>query len=461
MRTQSVLLSGVALGALIALSCGASADAATKKHHKAAPAASSTESEIQDLEAKVQFLTDRLDEQAAVSRDALTQLKIAQDSAAQAKAAAASAVATANADDATIKTLPTEVKKEVAADAPKPNWASNTTLGATVYADLSNIHQTPAPNKLNGTGVDIKRAYVAVDHTFNSIYSANLTVDLAPNGIILNGGTFGTGTLQGSEAIKYAYVQAKYMPELVVQVGAQKNPWIPFVEDVYGYRFVDKTISDQNKFGNSSDWGANVHGDLINGMVQYSFSAEDGAGYKNPTRSNTMDFEGRVNVNYMGFVAAVGGASGQEANNIQTVPVTAHQTATRENALLAYTNSQLRLGVEYLQATNWKRVTATTSDKSQGYSLFGSYIFVPQWSVFGRYDSLNPSQTLASSERYNLYNIGLNYEPVKTVDLALVYKHENISHAPVGGYADGTTTLAPLGGAANYDEFGLFSQIKF
>ena len=141
MRTQSILLSGAAIGALIALSCGMPADAAAK-HHKAA-ATASKQSELEELEAKVQFLTDRLDEQAAVTRDQMAQLKAAQDAAAQAKASAAAAVATANADDATIKTLPTEVKKEVAASAPKPNWSNNTTIGATLYTDVSNISQRP------------------------------------------------------------------------------------------------------------------------------------------------------------------------------------------------------------------------------------------------------------------------------------------------------------------------------
>ena len=334
-------------------------------------------------------------------------------------------------------------------------------MGATVFADVSNISQTPTPNKINGTGGDIKRGYISIDHAFNNIYSANLTVDLAPNGIILNGGTFGTGTQQGGKLIKYAYVQAKYFDELVLQAGAEKTPWISFIEDIYGYRFVDKVFVDQNKFGNSSDYGLNAHGDIAHGLVQYSVAAEDGAGYKNPVRSKALDIEGRVNVNYMGFVAAIGGYSGQLSSGIQTIPVTAHQTATREDALLAYTNSQLRLGLEYLQSTDWKVVTKTTPDKSQGYSVFGSYIFIPQWSVFGRYDLLSPSQTIAPSERYTLANFGINYEPVKTVDLALVYKHETISGAPVGGYTDFTTVLAPLGGAATYNEFGLFTQFKF
>ena len=461
MRTQSILLSGAAIGALIALACGAPADAATTKHHKAAPAASKTQAEIDELEAKVQFLTDRLDQQAAVSRDEAAQLQAAQAAVAQARAAAAAAQAAAQSDDAKIQTLPAEVKSEVAANAPKPNWASNTTVGATVFADTSNISQTPTPNKINGTGADIKRGYISIDHVFNSIYSANLTVDLAPNGIILNGGTFGTGTEQGGETVKYAYVQAKYFDELVLQAGAEKTPWIPFVEDIYGYRFVDKVFADQNKLGNSADYGLNAHGDIAGGLVQYSVSAEDGAGYKEPSRSTTMDYEGRVNVNYMGFIAAIGGYSGQLSSNIQATPAVGFQTATREDALLAYVNGPIRVGAEYLQQTDWKVVTKKTPDKGQGYSVFGSYMFIPQWSLFGRYDALSPSQTLASSERYSLANFELNYEPVKQVDLALVYKHETITGAPVGGYTDFTTVLAPLGGAGTYNEFGLFTQFKF
>lgn len=119
MRTQSILLSGAAIGALIALSCGLPADAATTKHHKAAPAVSKTQAEIEELEAKVQFLTERLDQQAAVSRDEAAQLQAAQAAVAQAKASAAAAVATANADNASIQTIPTQVSTAVAAVKPK------------------------------------------------------------------------------------------------------------------------------------------------------------------------------------------------------------------------------------------------------------------------------------------------------------------------------------------------------
>jgi hypothetical protein len=459
MKTKNSLLGSAALAVLLAGSLGVSANAAAKKHRAAAPAASAAE--VDDLKAKVDFLTERLDEQAAVTRQALADLRAAQATAAQAQVTAATAQATANADATKIDTIPVAIKTAVAANAPKPSWADNTKFGTTVFADLSNISQSPTPSKVNGTGADIKRAYVSLDHTFNSIYSANLTFDLAPNGIVLNGGAFGAGTLQGSEAIKYAYVQAKFANELVVQAGSEQMPWIPFVENIYGYRFVDKVFVDQNKYGNSADWGLNAHGDLVKGLISYSVSVVDGAGYKNPVRSKTMDWEGRVNLNYQGFVAAIGGYSGQEGNNIQSVPTTALQTATRFDALLAYVKGPIRLGVEYMDATNWKVTTKVTPDKAQGYSAFASYALNPKWSVFGRYDAQDPSKTLAPSEKYAYYNIGINFEPVKTIDLALVYKHEDISHAPLGGYADGTTTLGPAGGSGKYDEIGIFTQVKY
>ncbi|HUO22554.1 MAG TPA: hypothetical protein VMU59_08575 [Caulobacteraceae bacterium] len=119
MRTRSILLGSAAFGMLMTLSWGASADAATKKHHAKPAAQSETQKEIEDLEAKVQFLTDRLDEQAAVSRDAQAKLAAAQASAAQANATASTAAATASADAAKILTIPTQVQTAVAKAAPK------------------------------------------------------------------------------------------------------------------------------------------------------------------------------------------------------------------------------------------------------------------------------------------------------------------------------------------------------
>ena len=468
MQKRCALLSGAALGVLFAGAFGATAQAAPRHHHATAAAAvdTVTQEKIESLTSAVSTLESRLnDETAARQADEAR----AQAAEAKADAAEADAQATRSELQAQIQTIPTDVQTAVAAVKPKSSWTDGTKVSATVFTDVSNINQTPTPNKINGTGADIKRAYLIIDHQFSPIYSAELAIDFAPNGIILNGGTFGSGTLMGSEAIKYAYVQAKYADEFILQGGAEKTPWIPFVEDLYGYRYIDKVMIDQNKFGNSSDWGVNAHGDLGKGLFDYSVSVVDGAGYKNPTRSQQMDVEARANFNWNGFVLAGGGYWGKLGNDIQTAPPTAPpapQTATRYDVLLAYTNSQIRAGVEYFNATDWKVVPKLTPDQAQGWSVFGSYNVTPQWAVFGRYDGLDPSMKLARMERYNYYNIGVSYEPVKTVDIALVYKHEDIAHAPTGGYSDGTTVLAPtsngvLRTSGGFNEVGIYTQFKF
>ena len=458
MQRKITLLGGVALGAVLALSLGAQAQAKPMKHHHMAAAA---HAEGRDLGAEVEALRARLDAEEAAHQQDQAAIAAAQSEAAAARADADAARAQVASQ---IQTLPGVVAEDISKKMPKPNWSSNTTVGATVFADLTNISQSPTPNSKNGTGADIKRAYLSVDHKFNDVWSANLTADFAPNGIDSQPVAAPPGGgVQGAEVLKKAYIQAKVLGDaLVIRGGTADMPWIPFVEGVYGYRFVEKVITDYNKIGNSADTGINANGVLADGHVGYSVSVVDGAGYKNPVRSKGMDVEGRLNVNWDGFIAAVGGYTGKESKDYQVNPALTFHTANREDALIAFKNTQFTLGLEYFNENNWNQVTSTSADKGDGYSAFGSFNLTPQFSVFGRYDTEKPSQTLHSAEKLNYFNIGVNYEPVKVIDLALVYKHDEIKNAPVGGYsADPNTTLAPLGGNGHYDEVGLFAQYKF
>jgi hypothetical protein len=127
MRIKSSLLSGVAVGVLFAAGAGVAAQAQTttteapaKKpvHKKAAhaPVANQTQQQIDELRQQVQFLKDRLDEQATVNSQSQVQLQQAQAAAA---AAQAQATATAQAAQAQIQTIPAQVETAVAANKPK------------------------------------------------------------------------------------------------------------------------------------------------------------------------------------------------------------------------------------------------------------------------------------------------------------------------------------------------------
>jgi hypothetical protein len=272
--------------------------------------------------------------------------------------------------------------------------------------------------------------------------------------------------------LKKAYLQAKYDDRLTVRVGAADMPWIPYVEDLYGFRFVDKTVTE-NRFtvANSADWGVHTFG-KFGPWVSYAVSAVNGGGYRNPTRTAGMDYEARLSAkvptSYGNWSVAIGGYQGKLGKQVVVAPTAAstYRTAQRFDALVAFESHQMRVGAEYFNAQNWANsgVTATKAalttaklggDKSYGYSAWASYQISPELQVFGKSEFVKPSKNVLfpnTTKKDHFFNLGINYEPVKIVDLALVYKRAvtDNNNAP---------TIAPV--SATYDEIGVFGQLRW
>ena len=352
-----------------------------------------------------------------------------------------------------------QMRAAEAANNPPPapsGWWSNTSITGRMYWDVTNISNksngarvTGATNG-NGTNFDIKRFYVGVDHTFNSIYSANVTTDTTYDG------TTGAGQLY----LKKAYLQAKYDPAFTVRIGSADLPWIPYVEGLYGYRYLENVMVDRDKFGTSADWGVHVLGSLFDGIVNYQVSAVNGGGYKktpvggNTNRFNQFDFEGRISAVYQGFNLAVGGYTGKLG---ATSGTNTFHTAQRFDVLGAYVANGLRVGVEYFTASNWTTVTSTLSDGAHGVSGFASYNFMPEWTVFGRYDAVNPTTKTAPLKNDNYYTFGITYSPIKIVDFSLAYKHNSVGH---GTLSTSNGTIGGLNGGS-YNEVGIWGDFQW
>jgi hypothetical protein len=399
------------------------------------------DAEIAALRAQVEALKQQVDALAAA------QHAIAQQ--AQAAAAAAQNQATQ------VASAPVPVPPKPSA----PGWWANTTIGGRSFFNVSNIHQTSTDllgdktdSAANGTQTELKRFYLIVDHRFDDTFSANLTTDFRYN---TNGTSKDTLVF-----VKKAYVQAKLSPAFFVRVGEADLAWAPYVESLYGYRFVENTLIDRTRFGTTTEWGVHVGGTFGDGLVSYAASAVNGAGFKTLSRSSdTIDLEGRINVNPVKNVSiGIGGYTGKLGKTAANLPDSATpHTASRFDAAAAYTDKRIRLGVEYFAAKNWNTVTSPTSDKSDGWSAFGSYAFTPKISVFGRYDWLKPSRDLTPSMRDNYFNAGVDYKPISPLDLAIVYKHEKVKNGQLG------TSNGTIGGPASgsYDEVGIFGQLTF
>jgi hypothetical protein len=331
------------------------------------------------------------------------------------------------------------------------DWVRNTSISGKVFANVSTIDHESDGVDLgdNGTQAELKRFYLGVDHKFDDTFSANLTTDFRYNS---------NGTSKDVLVyVKKAYVQAKFAPELFVRVGAADMPWVGFSESLYGYRFVENTLIDRTKFGTSSDWGVHLGGSLAGGRVSYAASVVNGAGYKTLSRSsNTIDLEGRVSTSPVKNVTlGIGGYTGKLGKSSEVA--TAAHRATRWNALAAYTDKRLRAGVEYFQAKNWNNVTTLATDKSSGWSAFGSFAVTPKVALFGRYDWVKPNEKTKDSLKDNYFNVGLNYKPMKAIDLALVYKRDRANNGFI------STSNGTVGGIerGSYDEVGIFSQFAF
>jgi len=325
---------------------------------------------------------------------------------------------------------------------------ADTKFSGKMFFDFSNIDQKNSDTgktDASGTGLDVKRFYLGVDHQFNDIWSANLTTDF--NYVSSDGET--------NLFVKKAYVQGKFDQAAVLRIGSADMPWIPFVENYYGFRYVENTLTDRLKYANSADWGLHLGGDLgANKVANYAVSVVNGGGYKNPSRSKGVDVEGRVGfVPFEGMVVAVGGYSGHLGK--ETESIDAPHTAQRGDVLVAYADKKVRVGAEYFTAKDWGNlVLSPVGDKADGYSLWASFALTDDVALFGRYDNAKLSKDVDRQAKDVYYNLGLQYQVTKGFKLAAVWKHEKADHSvadPVPPHVQNVKT----------NEIGVFGEVAF
>lgn len=370
--------------------------------------------------------------------------------------------------------------------------APSTTIGGEAFFDLTHISQQQngvdvAPT---GTGFDVKRFYLVVDHTFDDVWSADLTTDAQYISTATNTGLSNSTTASSGGVtevfIKRLYLQGKLDDAFVVHIGSYTSPWVPFVESLYGYRWVEKTALDRLGLGNTADWGVNATGKFGDTGVTYSASVVDGAGYKNPTRTKDVDFEGRIAwVPVMGLTVGAGFYSGHLGQVTQANDSFKSNTATRWDVVVGYTSGGFRVGAEYFNAKNYKTVNNVTagvfgtsavvaasataavpSDEADGESVWASYNFTDKVAVFARYDDAKLSKDVLSRLKDTYFNFGVAFKPSKRVDLALVYKNEKVENGATSIGSGDANTSYTIGGInsstdGKFDEIGVYGHFNF
>jgi hypothetical protein len=319
----------------------------------------------------------------------------------------------------------------------------------------------------SGFGLDVKRGYLIVNHTFDDVWSAFLTTDFNFATYKATSSSTVTGTSGDTVAtttsittpetqlfIKKLYVQGRFNQWAVLRVGSADMPWTGYVEGVYGYRFIENTMTDRSGFANTADWGVNLAG--ADGLINYSASVVNGGGYKNPSRSKGVDVEFRLGITPLdgALVIGLGGYSGHRGLDKEATP--AVNTASRWDVLVAWKADGLTAGGEWFSANKWNDVlTASTSptNKSEGISLFGSYDFPgTPYSVFVRHDEVKPVKDTDPSQKDEYYNLGVAWKYTANLTWALAYKSDKV-----------TDNLAYQldSDQLKTQEIGVWAQIKF
>ncbi|MDR2216463.1 MAG: hypothetical protein LBE59_11580 [Nevskiaceae bacterium] len=359
-----------------------------------------------------------------------------------------------NATQAQARATPDAKKTDSDVDA-LTKLVNNTQISNRMYSDITNVDKKVGNTKIDPTGVsfDIKRFYVGIDHKFNDMWAMNFTTDFLYNS------TSGASQLY----IKKAYIEAKVSPLLKVRFGADDLPWILYSEGIYNYRWVEKTLSNNLGQEIGADWGIHASGAVPSGVFSYSASVINGSGYKSApdngtnNRSKGMDFEGRIGFQAFSHLnIGVGGYVGKRgkdtyANGASTTNEV--NTASRVNALIAYTEDKFRVGVEWFEAKDYANPfmsIGATSVKQGGYSAFGNVALTQtNINLFARYDRANLNKDAALNPSYTYYNVGVEFPITKGVKIAPVYKHTEQDGATAG--TDKT----------RINEFGVFGEFRF
>jgi hypothetical protein len=296
---------------------------------------------------------------------------------------------------------------------------SDTTIGGKAFVDFTWLDQSKngVDTAASGSGLDVKRFYLTVDHKFDDFWSASITTDF----------NYSASTGETQLFVKKAWVQANLGPAFKLRAGADDMPWIPFVEGLYGLRYVEPTLVDKHKFGNSSDWGLHAFGGGDK-LWSYKVAVVNGAGYKNPSRSDSVDVEGRIAITPLpGLTFGAGAYSGELGKETANLPSNSTRTANRLDFVAAYVGNGFHVGAEYFSADNWNNVLTTgPKDSADGWSTWAQYDFSKEWSVFGRYDRAKPSKDINPSLDDAYYNAGVQWAARKGVRLAFVYKHDKL-----------------------------------
>jgi hypothetical protein len=127
----------------------------------------------------------------------------------------------------------------------------------------------------NANGFWFRRIYFTYDHSITEMVSVRLRLEMN------SAGDFSKTSAALTPYVKDAFLKWKINQNHTLLLGLSEVPSLGVVEPVWGYRFLEKTPLDLQKWISSRDFGVALQGNLVSGgKVKYHLMLGNGSGEK-------------------------------------------------------------------------------------------------------------------------------------------------------------------------------------
>ena len=266
---------------------------------------------------------------------------------------------------------------------------------------FGSVSQFSQPLPKYSSGFQIRRLHLFYDYTFSNEFSTRFQLEgneksLDPNGRL-------------SLYMKTAYLEWKNLvPMSSLYIGLVPTPtWIN-VEGQWGYRSVEKTITDFRGLGSLTDMGVHLRGTLFSeGSVGYSLMIGNGNAQK------------PENNRYKKYYAMVNGKPVQNLSleaYVDYEPAAQDKDRTTWKAFLSYQEPSFMIGTEIIEQLQKRQDTLFADYAPFGISLFSWYQVSDNWKVYGRIDYYDPNRLSVNTDFYERFiSLGADYMPIKNI----------------------------------------------
>ncbi|MBL7961842.1 hypothetical protein JNL27_16540 [bacterium] len=255
----------------------------------------------------------------------------------------------------------------------------------------------------------LRRIYLNYEHAISETFHAQFLLE-GNDGVT-------DGKDRYSVFIKLANLEWKnILPDQNLAVGIIGTPTWVVSEKVWGYRSVEKTITDFRGMGGSTDLGITMKGSLgTDGMFGYAVMVGNGSGQK-PENNKSRKYYGSFTAKPIkGLI--VEAYSDFESEITEPKKTYSISQKTTIKGFAGYQDDRFSVGIEAIKQT--RQYTDTADITPVGVSVFASApIIKDKLSAFARFDTYDPD-TKNSSFGYNEYFMmaGLDFSAHKNVHI--------------------------------------------